>query len=89
MTSSVPTPPAPESQAAATGATRGFRIRPKAILAVVIIAATVWFVLVNSQRASIKLWVHTVSAPVWIVLLCTFAAGMILGFLLRRRRRYR
>jgi len=89
MTDSVPTQPMPEAHAPAEGAKRGFRVPPKLILAVLIIVATVWFVLVNNQRASIKLWVHTVTAPVWIVLACTFAAGLITGSLLRRRRRHK
>lgn len=87
MTSDVPVPsPAPEQKAPAEGG-RAFRIPPKLILAVVIIAAVLWFVLVNNQRGEIKLWVHTVHAPMWLVLLCTFAAGIIAGWLLGRRRR--
>jgi len=96
MTSSTP-PLEPEPQvsqsvsagesAAATSPSRGFRIPPKLILAVVILAAVLWFVFANTSDAKIKLWVHTVSVPVWMVLLGTLVAGIIIGWLLGRRRR--
>lgn len=63
------------------------RLSPKTILLAVIVAALVWFVLVNRQHTHIKLWLVTVDSPVWLLLLCTFAAGGLVGLLLRRRRR--
>ena len=94
MTSDVPVPPPMASgpstvtgqQAQAQGKRRR-RVPPKLILAVLILAALIWFVLVNTRHVPIKLWVHTVSAPLWLVLLCTFAAGMIASWLLTWRRR--
>ena len=68
-------------------ARRGLRISPKAILLLVILAIVLWFAFANTRDAQIKLWVKDVQAPVWLVLLCTFAAGIISGWLLRRRRR--
>lgn len=94
MTTSVP-PTEPEPQltsvasAAEPAAKKGLRISPKFVLTVVILAAVIWFALANRKNAQIKLWVHTVQAPVWLVLLGTFVAGIIIGLLLRRRRKPR
>jgi uncharacterized integral membrane protein len=63
------------------------RIPPKLIVALVILVIVLWFAFANTNDAKIKLWVHDVRAPVWLVLLCTFAAGVITGWLLRRRRK--
>jgi uncharacterized integral membrane protein len=91
MTSSVPSNgPIPVPEVAPAGATQvkpRRRVSPKTILVLVIIAIVLWFLLANTKDAQIKLWVKEVSAPVWLVLLCTFAAGVITGALLRRRRR--
>jgi uncharacterized integral membrane protein len=62
------------------------RVPPKLIAAVLILAIVLWFAFANTKDAQIKLWVRNVSAPVWLVLVCTFAAGVIAGYLLRRRR---
>jgi uncharacterized integral membrane protein len=51
----------------------------------VIIAAAIWFILANTGKARVRLWIPNVSAPMWLVLLITFAGGMIAGLLIRRR----
>jgi uncharacterized integral membrane protein len=70
---------------------RGTRVPAKLVFVVVILAAAIWFILVNTQDTKIKLWVPTVTAPIWLVLLATFVAGVLLGLamprLMRRRRR--
>jgi uncharacterized integral membrane protein len=68
----------------------GVKITPKSITVVVIVVAAVWFILVNTQRVSIYLWVPKITSPMWLVLLLTFAGGLLTGLLLRRRgdRRY-
>ena len=63
------------------------KITSKTITILVIVAAAIWFILVNTQRVSIYLWVPKVTAPLWLVLLITFAGGLIAGLLLRRRNR--
>ncbi|HEY2793478.1 MAG TPA: LapA family protein [Micromonosporaceae bacterium] len=91
MTSSVPSNgPIPVPEVAPGGAPTAKprrRVPAKAIAILVILAIVLWFALANTNDTDIKLWVKTVSAPVWLVLLCTFAVGVITGFLLRRRRR--
>jgi uncharacterized integral membrane protein len=63
------------------------RVSPKLVLTVIILAAVLWFAFANTRDTPIKLWVHTVRAPVWLVLLGTFVGGVIVGLLLRRRRK--
>jgi uncharacterized integral membrane protein len=63
-----------------------WRMSPKWIAAALIAIAAIWFIVANNQSAQISLWVKSVQAPVWLVLALTFAAGMLTGWLLRRRR---
>jgi uncharacterized integral membrane protein len=69
---------------------RGVRVPPRVIVSLLILAAALWFIFANTQDVKIRLWVPTVSAPMWLVLLVTFVAGMLLGLitprLMRRRR---
>ena len=69
---------------------RRTRVPAKLVFVAVILAAAIWFILVNRQDTKIKLWVPTVTAPIWLVLLATFIAGILLGLamprLMRRRR---
>jgi uncharacterized integral membrane protein len=70
-----------------TGGKRaGVTVRPRVILAGLILVAAVWFIVVNRGRVKIELWVPTVTAPLWLVLLITFAAGMLTEVLLQRGR---
>jgi uncharacterized integral membrane protein len=64
----------------------GVKITSKMVTIVVIVVAAIWFILVNTQRVSIYLWVPKVTAPLWLVLVFTFAGGLLTGLLLRRNR---
>jgi uncharacterized integral membrane protein len=64
----------------------GVKITPKKITILVIAVAAIWFILVNTQRVAIHLWVPHITAPLWLVLVLTFAGGLITGLLLRRNR---
>jgi hypothetical protein len=64
----------------------GVKVTSKMITIAVIVVAAIWFILVNTQRVSIYLWVPKVTAPLWLVLVLTFAGGLITGLLLRRSR---
>ena len=65
----------------------GVAVTPKRITILVVVVAALWFIFVNTQRVSIYLWVPKVTAPLWLVLVLTFACGLITGLLLRRRNR--
>ena len=64
----------------------GVTITSKKITILVMVVAAIWFILVNTQRVSIYLWVPKVTAPLWLVLVITFAGGLITGLLVRRNR---
>ena len=63
----------------------GFSISPKLVLATIIGAAALWFILANTAKAHIRLWIPTVTAPMWLVLLVTFVGGFVTGMLVLRR----
>ena len=65
----------------------GVAVTPKRITILVVVVAALWFIFVNTQRVSIYLWVPKITAPLWLVLVLTFACGLIPGLLLRRRNR--
>jgi uncharacterized integral membrane protein len=80
-------PAAGRTAAHANARRAGVTISPKVIGAALIVIAAVWFILVNRGRVAIYLWVPKVTAPLWLVLLITFAGGLLTGLLLRRGRR--
>ncbi|MFE3204003.1 LapA family protein [Embleya sp. NPDC055664] len=53
----------------------------------VIVVLSVWFVLANTGSVSIRFWIPTLAAPLWIVLVGTFAVGMLTGWWVRANRR--
>jgi uncharacterized integral membrane protein len=59
---------------------------PKAFFGILITIAAVWFIIANNQIVRIHLWLAYVNARLWIVLLLTFVAGAIVGYLFARRR---
>jgi uncharacterized integral membrane protein len=83
---------APTAGRSATG-TGGKRARarlsPKVIIGGLILIAAIWFIVVNRARVEIYLWVPKVTAPLWLVLLITFAAGALTEILLQRGRNKR
>jgi uncharacterized integral membrane protein len=65
----------------------GVSVTPKRITILVIVVAALWFILVNTQRVSIYRWVPKITAPLWLVLVLTFAGGLITGLLMQSRNR--
>jgi uncharacterized integral membrane protein len=65
----------------------GVSVTSKRVAILVIAVAAIWFILVNTQRISIRLWVPHITAPLWLVLVLTFAVGLITGLFLQRRNR--
>jgi hypothetical protein len=55
--------------------------------ALVIMAAALWFILANRGTVRIRLWIPIVLAPMWLVLLLTFCAGMLTALLVWRGKR--
>jgi uncharacterized integral membrane protein len=63
----------------------GVSISPKLIGSVLIIGAALWFILANTGTVHIHLWIPTISAPMWLVLMITFVGGFVTGMLMQRR----
>ncbi|RAJ47212.1 uncharacterized protein DUF1049 [Kitasatospora sp. SolWspMP-SS2h] len=63
---------------------RDVRIRTIAFLVLGVLA--IWFIAVNTASVRIRLWIPTVTLPLWLVLLVTLLVGAALGELLARRR---
>ena len=61
--------------------------KPKIIVGGLITIAAVWFIIANNTRVRVHLWLTWVSAQLWIVLLLTFVAGVLVGLMSARRRR--
>ena len=55
------------------------------VIAGVIIALAVWFILANTEAVRVKLWLVSVETPMWIMITVVFLAGWAVGALLRRR----
>ncbi|HSA49398.1 MAG TPA: LapA family protein [Yinghuangia sp.] len=55
-------------------------------LTIVVVILSIWFVLANTASAEIRFWIPTVEAPMWIVLIGTFAVGAFTGWLIKARR---
>ncbi|WP_029108669.1 LPXTG cell wall anchor domain-containing protein [Mycobacterium sp. URHD0025] len=71
--------------AAPTGPVRRFALRYWVALILVALAAI--FVAQNRDRVGVHvLWV-TVESPMWFILVIIFVMGLLIGLLLRRRRR--
>jgi uncharacterized integral membrane protein len=75
----------PTTDEPATGKRGKLSISPKLVGAGVIVVAAIWFILANTAKAHIRLWVPTVSAPMWLVLMVTFVGGFVTGMLMQRR----
>ncbi|WP_405997649.1 DUF1049 domain-containing protein [Streptomyces sp. NBC_00829] len=61
-------------------------MRLRTIGFLVLAALAIWFIAVNTGSVTIRLWVPTVTIPLWAVLTVTLVVGMILGLLIARRR---
>ncbi|MEV4559292.1 lipopolysaccharide assembly protein LapA domain-containing protein [Kitasatospora sp. NPDC049285] len=65
---------------------RGRDVRIRTIAFAVLAVLAIWFIAVNTASVQIRLWIPTVTLPLWLVLLVTLLVGMALGWLLARRR---
>ncbi|MES9506139.1 LapA family protein [Streptomyces sp. NPDC000609] len=67
---------------------KGRNVRVRTIGALVLAGLAIWFIAANTGSIAIRLWVPTVTLPLWAVLAVTLAVGLVLGgYLFRRRAR--
>ncbi|MFI6448549.1 LapA family protein [Kitasatospora sp. NPDC050543] len=65
---------------------KGRAVRIRTIGVGVLAVLAIWFIAANTGSVSVKLWVPTVTLPLWAVLTVTLLVGMVIGFFLARRR---
>ena len=74
-------------------AERRLSIRPGVVLALVVAAALIVFVVQNDQRVPVTWWFVEVNGPLWAVIIVAAVAGAVLsevlGWVVGRRRRRR
>ncbi|MGW2398440.1 LapA family protein [Kitasatospora sp. NPDC001664] len=63
---------------------RSFRLRTLGI--VLLAALAIWFIGVNTASVRIRLWIPTVTLPLWLVLAATLLVGAAIGWMAARRR---
>ncbi|MER6098594.1 DUF1049 domain-containing protein [Streptomyces sp. NPDC001728] len=80
---------AKKSHEPSTLTVKGRDMRVRTIGFVVLAALAIWFIAVNTGSVTLRLWVPTVTLPLWIVLTVTLLVGIVLGLLIARRRAQR
>ncbi|WP_030690260.1 lipopolysaccharide assembly protein LapA domain-containing protein [Streptomyces globisporus] len=65
---------------------KGRDMRLRTIGFIVLAGLAIWFIAANTGSVTIKLWVSTVTLPLWIVLTVTLLVGVLLGLIIARRR---
>lgn len=61
-------------------------MRLRTIGFLVLAALTIWFIAANTGSVTIRLWIPTVTIPLWGVLTVTLLVGIALGLFIARRR---
>ncbi|MCX5214594.1 LapA family protein [Kitasatospora sp. NBC_00240] len=65
---------------------KGRAVRLRTIGIGILIVLAIWFIAANTGSVSIRLWVPTVTLPLWVVLTVTLLVGMVIGWVAARRR---
>ncbi|TQF06359.1 LapA family protein [Kitasatospora acidiphila] len=73
----------PQSRSSIT--VKGRTVRLRTIGMAVLAVLAVWFIAANTGSVSVRLWVATVTLPLWAVLTVTLATGLVIGWFLARR----
>lgn len=61
-------------------------MRLRTIGFVVLAGVVVWFIAANTGSITVRMWIPTVTVPLWTVLAVTLVVGVILGLIIARRR---
>lgn len=65
---------------------KGRDMRLRTIGFLVLAALAIWFIAANTGSVTIKLWIPTVTLPLWAVLTVTLLVGIVFGLFIARRR---
>jgi putative membrane protein len=81
---------ADDSETPSTGPAAGGRVRRFALrywVALILVALAAIFIAQNRDRPRVHILWITVESPMWFILTVMLAVGILVGLLLRRRRR--
>lgn len=67
--------------------TAGLSVSPRVLVGALLVALSVWFVLINTRSVRIHFWVFWAQAPMWLVLVVALLVGAAASWLFQRRRR--
>ncbi|MER6104117.1 LapA family protein [Streptomyces sp. NPDC001832] len=65
---------------------KGRDVRVRTIGIVALTGLVIWFIAANTESVAIRLWIPTVTVPLWAVLTVTLLVGLVMGGLLLHRR---
>ncbi|MCX4750794.1 lipopolysaccharide assembly protein LapA domain-containing protein [Kitasatospora sp. NBC_01287] len=65
---------------------KGRDVRFRTIGLAVLAVLAIWFIAANTGSVSVRLWIPTVTLPLWAVLTVTLLVGLLIGYVLGRRR---
>ncbi|MEV6575831.1 LapA family protein [Streptomyces sp. NPDC051577] len=65
---------------------KGRDLRLRTLGCAVLAALAIWFIAVNTGSVTVRMWIPTVTIPLWGVLTVTLLVGIALGLLIARRR---
>ncbi|MFE9424872.1 LapA family protein [Kitasatospora sp. NPDC006697] len=65
---------------------RGREVRLRTIGMLLLAVVAIWFIAANTASVQVRLWVPTVTMPLWLVLAVTLLVGAAIGWLAARRR---
>ncbi|MFD5121046.1 DUF1049 domain-containing protein [Streptomyces sp. NPDC058385] len=65
---------------------KGRDMRLRTIGFVVLAGLVVWFIAANTSSITVRMWIPTVTLPLWTVLTVTLVVGVIFGLIIARRR---
>ncbi|MCY0922942.1 LapA family protein [Streptomyces sp. H27-G5] len=60
---------------------RDLRLRTLGLL--LLVALVIWFIAADTGSVTVRMWIPTVTIPLWAVLTVTLLAGIVLGLLHR------
>ncbi|MFE2993252.1 LapA family protein [Streptomyces sp. NPDC059262] len=75
-----------KSHGPSTVTVKGRDMRLRTIGFVVLAGVVVWFIAANTGSITVRMWVPTVTVPLWTVLAVTLVVGVIFGLIIARRR---
>lgn len=65
---------------------KGRDVRVRTIGIVALTGLVIWFIAANTESVAIRMWIPTVTVPLWAVLTVTLLVGLVMGGLLVHRR---